>query len=117
MFFMKKLTINQRQKIANIIFDMVEEWKTHPFKINNGLCKEFSLSLQKKIDNLNLGLETETYWAEELYPNFEKGYEDLAGFHCFLKVNNYFFDAEEPYGVTDFRHLPCITRYFRNKAL
>ncbi len=95
-----------RDKIANIIFNLYKKYNEHPFKINCGLCEYFADELNEELIKANIG-QGDVLWIDEIDPAINCQ-------HVVLKFENRFYDAEEPYGVKDIKHIPCVARALRN---
>lgn len=103
--------MDERRTVANHIFAMVAEYQKHPWMINCGDCEDFATELQER-----MGDAGDVVWIDELddpqYSDIEHEY-NIA--HCVFKLNGFFYDAEEPYGVQDWRHLPLVGRQLRER--
>lgn len=96
--------------MANHIFAIVAEYGKHPWMINCGECEDFAAELEER---MGVG---ECIWIDEvddpLYADIE---EEFHIAHCVFKLNSFYYDAEEPYGVEDWRNLPLVARHLRER--
>ena len=91
--------------ITEVINKLIAEWGIDPQAINHGRCIEFAQQLQSKLGG-------ELQW-DNPYP--WPGIPHPLPTHCFLKLNNKYYDAECPNGVERWEQLPYFVRYFCGK--
>lgn len=106
-----------RQKVADAIRKLVKKARKHPWDINCGDCEDFSDKLMEVITRL-FGKEPdyeepESHWVSNI--DTEPGAEDDPIAHAVTFYRGWWFDAEEPYGVEDWRHLPLCARALRER--
>lgn len=96
-------TQDERREVANHIFRLVRERydNMHPYMINNGRCEGFAMHLS----------EAHQQPGGRVSDFGEVGHPDIA--HYFYVYKGVYFDAEEPYGVTDPLLLPLAARQLR----
>lgn len=81
--------------MADAIRALVSEWGKHPWDINNGLCAEFADAIELRIPGAQ-AVDLPERWT-----------------HTVIKYDGFYYDAEEPYGVTHWRQLPLCVRHIR----
>lgn len=100
-----KLTLAERRRVANAVFTLVKEYDKHPWLINNGDCEDFAVALEDRFPE-----------GEAVELELPHGEHMLSMGHFAFKYRGFFFDAEEPYGVEDWRHLPLCARNLRDQS-
>lgn len=87
--------------IAHAILDMVETFDRHPFNINQGLCEAFAEDLYEILS------------AEGIHLQFCTSDRTNYTGHVWLydPVLERHYDAEEPYGATNWEDLPIFHRH------
>ena len=103
MFTFKKIEDEEcREFVGDIVIELVKQMREHPFVINKGRCEEFASELQEV-----LGDDAEILTFDDVDPN------DRTVGHYFVKYKQRYYDAEEPFGVKDYKHLPIWQRSLR----
>lgn len=86
--------------IANAIRDLVEQYKkdhgVDAEQINAGWCWVFAEDIKAMLPE-----------AELLDNRKMMKVEDIEWDHAFVRIDALYYDSETPYGVADWRHLPC----------
>lgn len=93
--------------MANVIRNLVKEFDEHPFDINNGFCEDFAERLVEECG------DGEAVWLDCI----DEEAQALKVAHCVFVYRGFYFDAEEPYGVDDWRYLPICVRAARLKRI
>ena len=101
------ITKEERDFAADCIRRIVSQMGKHPWDINCGECDEFSDKLLEA-----LGPEAESFWVTNL-PDYPYDRDDHDISHVVTLWKGLYFDSEEPYGVSDWRYLPCCARAIR----
>jgi len=91
------------EKLTYVIKELVKKWGEHPYDINNGGCDQFAMEVQEKLP------QVEVFWGDELPDMFPDTFDSSA--HCFIKLNDRYYDAEEPCGVLHPMKLPLFFRH------
>lgn len=95
-------SLSSRSKIIyKEIIKIVEQFKLHPYDINNGECDNFADDVYSSLKSLNINVEIKDS-TESKYNNHFWIYDPIDKKH---------YDAEEPYGVIKWRHLPIFLRF------
>jgi hypothetical protein len=100
------LGMEERQAVADHVRALVKTFAKHPWDINRGDCDTFSDALL-----VLLGPEAKSHRVSDLADCSEDEGEEIP--HAVTFYRGWFFDAEEPYGVRDWRHLPLCARALR----
>lgn len=95
-----------RGRVADTIRLLVKRFDKHPWDINNGECDDFAWDLVEA-----LGEGAESSWVEDLPDHDYDTDGDIR--HVVVMYRGWYFDAEEPYGVKDWRHIPLCARIIR----
>lgn len=85
----------------------------HPFDINDGRCGEFAHDALEYMDDLRLLTKISLSHDDIFYLTTQVAdgeYTDLPN-HVWISCHDYFFDAEQPDPVKDWRMLPIFMRY------
>ena len=98
------VTDSMRRFVAKLIKARVLELREHPYDINNGGCVDFADDIINRINTVHPGVAEIDYTDNDSY---------LPG-HAWIVVDGLCFDAEEPWGVKDYMHLPIMARALRN---
>lgn len=96
-----------REKAVKEIRRLVKEFDDHPWDINNGRCDDFADKLVEA-----LGDDATSHWVVDL-PDYHLPRDDHDICHAVVVWKGWYFDAEEPCGVLDWRHLPLCARVLR----
>jgi hypothetical protein len=99
--------MTNRNDIAIHIRKLVKKYRKHPWDINCGQCEDFAEDL------LELVGEGEVIDVTDLDEDWQP--EDDGIYHFVFVFKDMFFDAEEPYGARDWRHLPLCARALRSR--
>jgi len=95
------------EQLTRSIIMLVEEWGQHPCTINDGGCDTFAKAIKDMVP------EVETMWGDEISGKFPELFHDFLGEHCFIRLNDKYYDAEEPEGVKRPDSLPYYQRLER----
>lgn len=102
----------QTQEIIEIINHLILKFAEHPYEICNGRCDEFASELadalggEPKDDGNEVG--PLMLWGDDVPQFFNKSHD--PDYHCFVKYNGKFYDAETPFGEASPAMLPFFMR-------
>ena len=98
--------MTDRQELKAFIMKLAVDRGIHPFMINCGGCEDFALEVQEEFPAV------EVMWGDEIPKEFPKKLtkSDNIAYHCFMKFNGRYYDAEEPEGVKKPYQLPLYQR-------
>lgn len=96
-----------RERAANFIRQLVKDFDEHPWDINCGRGEEFAKELAEL-----LGPDAEAICVEDLDQEYNPDVDDGIN-HSIVVFDGFYYDAEEPFGVEDWRHLPLCARQLR----
>ena len=90
-----------------------------PEEINDGFCNDFAEDIKSKFP------EAEILWGDDIpdeeWKLDEEWMSHFAPYHCFVRYNGLYYDAETPYGVEDPKEIPYYKRdlnfYYKNNNL
>ncbi|HET9061728.1 MAG TPA: hypothetical protein VFO62_00430 [Candidatus Binatia bacterium] len=94
----------KRERAAHAVRRLVREFGSHPWDINNGECEEFADALADALGDDN---------DEAVVVDCASDDWSIDYHHQCVRYGDRYYDAEEPYGVTDWRHLPLVIRHDR----
>jgi len=73
-----------------------------PYEINDGLCEDFAYDVVETVDDPNVRIDTPEAHGNEPLGEF--------GGHVWITDGDYYYDAEKPEGVEDWKALPFFLR-------